>query len=87
MSIRTLTPRTVRNIQVTALSPTEWTVVDTQIASSEAASLIGFIEQVGDRFEVMQFGDPLKFLFFDTLDAATAHLSRRPVSAVPIHAA
>ena len=87
MSIHTLTPRTVRTIQVTALSPTEWTVVDTSISSNEAASLIGFIEKVGDRFEVMEFGDPLKFLFFDTMEAATGHLSSRPVSAAPIHAA
>lgn len=87
MGLHTLTPRTVRNIQVTALSTTEWTVVDSQISSNEAASLIGFIEKVGDRFEVLEFGDPLKFLFFETMEAATAHLSRRPVSAVPIHAA
>ena len=87
MSIHTLTPRTVRNIQVTALSPTEWTVVDTHIPSNEAASLIGFIEKVGDHFEVMEFGDPLKFLFFDSMEAATDHLSARPVPAAPIHAA
>lgn len=87
MSLHTLRPCTVRNIQVTALSTTEWTVVDSQISSNEAASLIGFIEKVGDRFEVLEFGDPLKFLFFETMEAATAHLSRRPVSAVPTHAA
>ena len=87
MGIHTLTPRTVRNIQLTALSTTEWTVVDSQISSNEAASLIGFIEKVGDRFEVLEFGDPLKFLFFETMEAAAAHLSLRPVSTAPIHAA
>lgn len=87
MSVHTLTPRTVQSIQLTPVSKTEWTVVDTRIAPSEAQSLIGFIEMVGDRFEVLQFGDPIRFYTAKTMNAALAHLSRVPLSAVPNTAA
>lgn len=87
MRITTLTPRTVQSIRLTPVSRTEWTVVDTRIAPSEAESLIGFIERVGDRFEVMVFGDPLRFYTTATMNAALAHLSRATPSAVPTHAA
>ena len=87
MSIRALTPRTVQSIQLTPVSKTEWTVVDTRISPNEAKSLVGFIQRVDDRFEVMEFGDPLKFYTAATMNAALAHLSRRTLSAVPNHAA
>lgn len=87
MGIHTLTPRTVQSIQLTPVSRTEWTVVDTRVSPHEAQSLIGFIERVGDRFEVMEFGDPLKFYTAATMNAALAQLSRATLSAVPTHAA
>lgn len=87
MTVHTLTPRPVQSIQLTPVSRTEWTVVDTRVSPSEAKSLIGFIEMVGDRFEVMEFGDPLRFYTAATMNAALAHLSRARLSAVPTHAA
>jgi hypothetical protein len=87
MSLHALTPRTVQSIQLTPVSKTEWTVVDTRVSPNEARSLIGFIEKVGARFEVMEFGDPLKFYSAGTMNAALAHLSRSRLSAVPTHAA
>jgi len=87
MSIHTLTPRTVQSVQLIPVSRTEWTVVDTHVSPNEAKSLIGFIEKIGDRFEVMEFGDPLRFYSAATLNAALAHLSRAPQAAVPTHAA
>jgi hypothetical protein len=87
MTVHMLTPRPVQSIQLTPVSKTEWTVVDTRIDPGEAKSLIGFIELVGDRFEVLEFGDPLKFHTAPSMNAALAHLSRATRSAAPIHAA
>jgi hypothetical protein len=87
MTVHTLTPRPVQSIQLTAVSNREWTVVDTRVSPGDAKSLIGFIEKVGDRFEVMEFGDPLRFFTAATMNAALAHLSRARLSVVPTHAA
>jgi hypothetical protein len=87
MTVHTLTPRHGQSIQVTAVSSREWTVVDTRVPPGDAKSLIGFIEKVDDRFEVMEFGDPLKFFTAATMNAALAQLSRARLSLVPTHAA
>jgi hypothetical protein len=87
MTVHTLTPRHVQSVQVTAVSSTEWTVIDTRVPPGDAKSLIGFIEKVGDRFEVMEFGDPLKFYTAATINAALAQLSRARLHLVPTHAA
>lgn len=87
MSIHTLTPRTGQSIQLTPVSRTEWTVIDTRVSPNEAQSLIGFIEKVGDRFEVLEFGDPLKIYTAESMNAALAQLTRTTLTTTPIHAA
>jgi hypothetical protein len=83
MTVHTLTPRPVQSIQLTPVSRTEWTVTDTRVDPGNAQSVVGFIELVGDRFEVLEFGDPLKLYTAGTMNAALAHLSRARLTAVP----
>lgn len=64
------TGRTLDDIEVMDVSRLEWRVSDTRISTDDARSVIGFIEKKAGVFEVLMFGDPLRFSMHDTMDAA-----------------
>lgn len=77
MSIHTLRPSRTDNIEVTALSPTEWSVRDARLARDDARSLLGLVLKSDDRFEVMEFGERVTIRCFATVEAALAHFGCR----------
>lgn len=76
-------PRTIDDLELMALSRTEWRVRDGRIAEDDAFSLLGFIEEVGGWYEVMEFGDPVEFALFGTVEAAVLHFADLPVTDLP----
>ena len=64
--------RSLDDIEVMAVSKREWRVRDSRIGDDDARSIIGFIEQKAGTFEVMMFGDPLRFSIHADLGDAIA---------------
>jgi hypothetical protein len=60
------------HIQVDALSASEWRISDARAESTDASSLIGFVEENNGVYEVIRFSDPMEFSFATSLDAAVA---------------
>lgn len=65
-------------ISLTELSPTEWRVCDERIGDGDPAALLGFIQRVGDAYEVLNLGRPRERSYFSSFDRATASLGSRP---------
>lgn len=74
------TPPALENLELTALSNTEWRVFDARFPAENALGLLGFIEEKDGGFEVLQIGAPGRTFRFDTLEAALTHFVRQPVS-------
>ena len=70
--------RLERDIGINALSPTEWRISDTKMPDGDPAALVGFIQRVGDAFEVTDFGRPRERSYFSSFDRAAASLAGRP---------
>jgi hypothetical protein len=68
------------------LSDREWRVTDDRLALGDGRAVIAFIERVGERFEVTEFADPVRFDFFGTFDAALRSLTaaRAPERSAPV---
>jgi hypothetical protein len=75
MNIRTITPRAINDIQLTTLSPTQWTVCDTRIPRDDASSVLGYVEKTNNGYELMELSDPVTFHFCDSLTAAMAYFA------------
>jgi hypothetical protein len=73
MNTASLAPCSIDHIELTELSATEWRVRDNRIPENDALSVIGFVDRVGDRYEVMQFGERLQFLIFGSFVEAVSH--------------
>jgi hypothetical protein len=69
------TPRTLSkdDLEIRALSGSEWRVSDRRVSPQDAFSLLGFIEKKHDVYEVMQLGRGFEFFSFPTFDDAIAH--------------
>ncbi|WEO77712.1 hypothetical protein BJQ94_01275 [Cryobacterium sp. SO2] len=68
-------------VQITAISPTEWRVADQAIEHDDPSALLGFIQTVGSAFEVTNLGRPRERAYFTSFDRATASLLNRGVLA------
>ncbi|MEO6505010.1 MAG: hypothetical protein ABIW36_02480 [Terrimesophilobacter sp.] len=63
-------------IDVRSLSTSAWRVRDTRFPEHDARALIGFIEEKGEVFEVMQMGRGFQWFTYRTLQEAIAHFVR-----------
>jgi hypothetical protein len=61
------------DIEIQSLSPSAWRVRDTRFPESDARALIGFIEEKGEVFEVMQMGGGFQWFTYQSLQDAVAH--------------
>ena len=69
------------DIEITAISPTEWRIADHAIEQDDPHALLGFIQIVGTAFEVTNLGRPRERAYFTSFDRATASLLPRGVFA------
>jgi hypothetical protein len=69
------------DVEITAISSTEWRVADHAIEHNDATALLGFIQIVGTAFEVTNLGRPRERAYFTSFDRATASLRPRGVLA------
>lgn len=65
------------NIGVIAISPTEWRVSDLTIDDRDALSLIGFVQKLGDLYEITAIGAPFSRSYVATFNSAIDVLSSR----------
>jgi hypothetical protein len=56
------------------LSDTEWRVSDDRLAPDDGRSVIGFVTRTQGVYEVVEFGDPVRFYLEATLEGALRHL-------------
>jgi hypothetical protein len=73
MTVTALRTLTKDDLEVRALSGSEWRVSDRRVSPHDAFSLLGFIEKKHDVYEVMQLGRGFEFFSFPTFDEAIAH--------------
>ncbi|MCU1425956.1 MAG: hypothetical protein JWM51_2247 [Microbacteriaceae bacterium] len=71
----THSPRTPA-MSVIAISPTEWRVSDSRRAEDDARSLVGFVQRVGDVFEVTFLRAPGERRFYASYASAMSSLAR-----------
>jgi len=69
-------PAQATDIDVQSLSPSAWRVRDTRFPESDARALIGFIEEKGEVFEVMQMGSGFQWFTYHSLQDAIGHFGR-----------
>ncbi|MFC5928015.1 hypothetical protein D6T64_04795 [Cryobacterium melibiosiphilum] len=74
-------PGTRGNLGLTKLSPTEWRVVDALRPDDDASRVLGFIQRVGDAYEVTSLVRLRERTYFSSFDRAAASLDPRPVLA------
>lgn len=63
------------DIGVIALSPTEWRVSDLTIDEADAVGLIGYVQKIGDVYEITALGKPYTRVYVGSFDAAIDALS------------
>ncbi|MET4705852.1 hypothetical protein ABIB54_003358 [Frigoribacterium sp. UYMn621] len=63
------------DLLVEALSQSQWRVIDRRIPETDACSLLGFIEEKTQQFEVMQLRHGFQFFTFASLDEARSHFT------------
>ena len=76
-----LTDVGVTNLKLTELSPTEWRVVDAVRPADDASRVLGFIQRVGDAYEVTSLIRLRERTYFSSFARAAASLDPRPVLA------
>lgn len=69
------------NLGLTELSPTEWRVVDALRPPDDASRVLGFIQRVGDAYEVTSLIRLRERTYFSSFERAAASLDPRPVIA------
>ena len=67
------------NLGLTELSPTEWRVVDALRPADDAGRVLGFIQRVGDAYEVTSLIRLRERTYFSSFERAAASLYPRPV--------
>ncbi|MCU1444980.1 hypothetical protein [Cryobacterium sp.] len=68
-------------VEITAISDTEWRIAEHAIEHDDPHALLGFIQVVGTAFEVTSLGRPRERAYFTSFDRATASLRPRGVLA------
>lgn len=76
MSVTSIVKRN-DDIEVLSVSAREWRVRDGALPANDATSLLGFVAQVGDVYEVVLIGMPMTRLYMDSLDGAVDRLVER----------
>jgi hypothetical protein len=72
---RTCGAPTGEDILVHFLSASQWRVIDRRVPETDACSLLGFIEENNQQFEVMQVRHGFQFFTFPSLAEALNHFS------------
>lgn len=57
------------------LSDSEWRVSDDRLPADDGRSVIGFVTRTHGVYEVVEFGDPVRFFLEATLESALRHLA------------
>lgn len=70
-------------VGITALSPTEWLVCDPTIANGDPSGLLGFIQLVGDSYEVTHLGRVNDRSNYSSFNRAAASLVREAFTSAP----
>lgn len=71
-------PPTVEDILVQPLSISHWRVSDRRYSEDDASSLLGFIEEKDDTFELTQLKHGFQWIYFSCLAEALAHFTQTP---------
>lgn len=71
----------VAGLVLTKLSPTEWCVVDALQPDNDASRVLGFIQRVGDAYEVTNLVRLRERTYFSSFDRAAASLDPTAVLA------
>lgn len=69
------------DVEITAISKTEWRIAEHAIEHDDPHALLGFIQIVGTAFEVTNLDRPRERAYFTSFDRATASLLTRGVLA------
>lgn len=64
--------RMLTDVLLTPISDTEWRVSDARVEWDSPSSLIGFISLNAGRYEVLEFADPVRTHFVDSVAEAAA---------------
>ena len=72
------TPPTVEDSLVQPLFISHWRVSDWRYSEDDASSLLGFIEEKDDRFELTQLEHGFQWLYFSCLAEALTHFTQTP---------
>lgn len=67
---------------VVALPETEWRISDPSQRSTDALSVVGFIQRTGDLFEVTAIGRPRERHYYGSFDEALLSLGVAPAQLV-----
>ena len=77
------TPPAEEDLIVQPLSGSQWRVSDRRYFEHDACSLLGFIEEKDDVFELLQLEHGFQWFSFTSLDEAIAHFTQTPRSGNP----
>ena len=64
------------DVEILAISKTEWRVRDTSIPVYDPHSVLGLVRSVGDTFELTRAGLPLDRYYFASLQDVVSYLGR-----------
>ena len=70
MGIAAGTARTAADVQLTPISAREWRVSDARVSWESSLCLIGFISLSRGKYEVLEFGDPMRISFVSSMAEA-----------------
>jgi hypothetical protein len=68
-------PPAIEDILVQPLSASQWRVIDRRVPVNDACSLLGFIEEKNQQFEVMQLRHGFQWFTFGSRAEAVDHFS------------
>ena len=77
-SDRVCTPPAKEDLVVHPLSESQWRVSDRRYPEHDACSLLGFIEEKDDTFELTQLEHGFQWFYFSSLAEAIAHFTQPP---------
>jgi hypothetical protein len=70
MRIAACTARTVADVHLMPISDCEWRVSDARVSRESSLCLIGFISLSRGKYEVLEFGDPMRIFFVSSMARA-----------------
>lgn len=74
---------TARDIRIKSLSASEWSVIDRRFADTEACSLLGFIEERNQQFEVTYVRHGVRWFTFMSFAEALGRFSESDDASSP----